>query len=53
MGFNLGFKGLMPSSSYTYRGITFTNSPSLCIVSFSANLANLAVLLPQSHDSSC
>jgi hypothetical protein len=36
-----------------YNRITPTKSPSLFITTFSANLANLTIPLPQSHDCSC
>jgi len=36
-----------------YRRITSTKSPSFCLTAFSASLANLTALLPQSRDYSC
>jgi hypothetical protein len=41
------------ASKRIYSRIIFTNSPSFCMTTFSANFTNLTALLPQSHDYSC
>jgi hypothetical protein len=40
-------------TSLIYSRITSTKSPSFCMTTFSASLAKLTALLPQSHDCSC
>ena len=39
--------------SRLYSRITYTKSPSFCMITFSASLTKLTALLPQSHDCNC